>query len=87
MKAATTPPAKQFEPGQSGAGLFGYGYQTWLIGGNERQFALRGRRNQAIFVDPQSKLVLVHTAAGADGMSADLIALWFSVTKRFAKAP
>jgi hypothetical protein len=86
VKAATTPPARQFEPGQSGAGLFGYGYQTWLIGGTQRQFVLLGRRGQAIFVDPRSKLVLVQTAAGGGGgMSGDLLALWFSVTKSLAK--
>lgn len=56
-----------FEPGQTGAGVFGYGYQTWLTGGTTGQFALRGRRGQAIFVDPQSKLVLVQAAAGAEG--------------------
>ena len=86
VKAATTPSAKQFEAGQTGAGLFGYGYQTWLIGGKGRQFALRGLRGQAIFVDPASKLVLVHTSAGPVGvMSPDLLALWFSVSKRFAR--
>jgi CubicO group peptidase (beta-lactamase class C family) len=85
VKAATTPSAPQFEPGRTGAGLFGYGYQTWLIGGKEKQFALRGRRSQAIFVDPQSKLVLVHTAAGAEGGTGDLTALWFSIAKLFAK--
>jgi CubicO group peptidase (beta-lactamase class C family) len=86
VKAATTPSATQFAPGQSGAGLYGYGYQTWLLGGKERQFVLRGRRGQAIFVDPQSKLVLVHTAAGAaSGPSGDLLALWFSVTQLLAK--
>ena len=86
IKAATTPSAKQFEPGQTGKGLFGYGYQTWVIGGTESQFALRGLRGQAILVDPASKLVLVHTSAGpVDGGSGDLFALWFSVTKLFAK--
>jgi len=86
VKASTTPSAKQFEPGETGAGLFGYGYQTWLIGGNERQFVLRGLRGQAIFVDPPSKLVLVHTSAGTvSGMSGDLLALWLSVTKALAK--
>ena len=57
-----------------------------MIGGKERHFVLRGRRGQAIFVDPQSKLVLVHTAAdAASGPSGDLLALWFSVTKLLAK--
>ena len=86
VKATTTPSAKQFEPGRTGAGLFGYGYQTWLIGGKGRQFVLRGLRGQAIFVDPASKLVLVHTSAGpVGGMSPDLLALWFSVSKHFAE--
>jgi len=38
----------------------GYGYQTWLIG--EHAFALFGVRGQSIFVDPDTKLVIVHTA-------------------------
>ena len=85
VRAATTPPAKPFEPGETGRGLFGYGYQTWLIGGNERQFLLRGLRNQAIFVDPNSKVVLVHTAAGpVSGVPSELLALWFSVTRQLA---
>ena len=86
VKAATTPPAKQFEPGQARAGLFGYGYQTWLIGGKERQFMFRGLRGQAIFVDANAKLVLVQTSAGdVAAVSGDLLALWFSASKRFAK--
>ena len=63
MRAATTPPAKQFEPGQSGA-LLGYGYRKWIVPGPERQFMLRGLRGQAVLVDPKSKIVMVHTAAG-----------------------
>ena len=35
--------------------LFGYGYQTWLIAGKERQFMLRGCGGRAVFVDPKSK--------------------------------
>ena len=41
---------------------FGYGYQTWLFPGEQRRFALLGIRGQIIFVDPASKLVMVHTA-------------------------
>ena len=69
VRAATTPPARQFEPGQTGT-LLGYGYQTWIVPtkpGQERQFALRGLRGQGVFVDPKSKLVMVHTAAGDVG--------------------
>ncbi len=41
---------------------FGYGYQTWLFPGERRMFAFLGVRGQSIFVDPQSRLVMVHTA-------------------------
>ena len=41
---------------------FGYGYQVWIFPGERRMFALQGVRGQAIFVDPASRLVMVHTA-------------------------
>ncbi len=62
VKAATMPPAPQFRPGQAHA-YFGYGYQTWLFPGESRRFQLRGLRGQAVCVDPQTKVVVVHTAA------------------------
>jgi len=40
----------------------GYGYQTWILPGERRMFMLRGVYGQRIFVDPQSKLVMVNTA-------------------------
>ncbi len=86
VRAATTPSAKQFQPGQTNM-IFGYGYQTWIIPGKERQFMLRGLRTQIVFVDSKSKLVLVHTAAGdlSDTGFGELLALWFSVVKDLAK--
>jgi CubicO group peptidase (beta-lactamase class C family) len=86
VRAATTPPAKQFEPGQTGS-LLGYGYQTWIVPGPERQFMLRGLRGQAILVDPKSKIVMVHTAAGAIGGPGlgEIIALWSGVVKALGK--
>ena len=42
--------------------FFGYGYQTWIHPGDRRIFSFRGVRGQLIVVDPQSKLVMVHTA-------------------------
>lgn len=86
VRAATTPSAKQFEPSHTGM-IFGYGYQTWLLGGKERQFMLRGLRNQVILVDPKSKLVLVHTAAGnlSDGGFGEVLSLWNGVQKSLAK--
>jgi len=41
---------------------FGYGYQFWVFPGSKHRFALQGRRGQAIFVDPQLKLVMVQTS-------------------------
>jgi CubicO group peptidase (beta-lactamase class C family) len=82
VRAATTPPAPQFAPGRV-QGLFGYGYQTWILGGTRRQFALRGIRGQFLFVDPASKVVMVHTAAGEIGAPvAELVALWSRVVEQ-----
>jgi CubicO group peptidase (beta-lactamase class C family) len=53
-----------FQPGRA-TPYFGYGYQFWLFPGQPRRFALLGVYGQMIFVDPQLKLVMVHTAANA----------------------
>ena len=91
VNAATSPSAPQFAPGKmpnlmgTGVAAFGYGYQTWLFPGKVRQFALRGIRNQAIFVDPASKVVMVHTAAGPVGTgAAEMLALWYKVADALA---
>lgn len=58
-----------FRPGQMnyhGSTYFGYGLQTWLLPGSHRRFMLQGIHGQAIFVDPQLHLVVVHTAVGKD---------------------
>jgi CubicO group peptidase (beta-lactamase class C family) len=86
VRAATTPPAKQFEPGSTGS-LLGYGYQTWIVPGRERQFMLRGLRGQSVFVDPRSKIVLVHTAANdvsGPGLG-EIVALWTAVVNTLRK--
>ena len=38
------------------------GYQVWIYRVSGRMFALHGIRGQAIYVDPVSRLVMVHTA-------------------------
>ena len=82
VRAATTPPAAQFEPGRI-PGMFGYGYQTWILGGKRRQFVLRGVRGQSVFVDPEAKVVLVHTCAGEIGSPVgELVALWSRVVEQ-----
>jgi CubicO group peptidase (beta-lactamase class C family) len=84
VRAATTPAAPQFEPGQA-TRFFGYGYQTWIVPGPDRQFVLRGLRGQAVFVDPKSKLVLVHSAARDVGdLGPELTALWLGVVRSLA---
>jgi CubicO group peptidase (beta-lactamase class C family) len=84
VRAATTPAAKQFEPGRTGS-LYGYGYQTWTLPGKDRQFVLRGLRGQCVFVHPKSRLVMVHTGARDVGDPGhELLALWSAVVKGFA---
>jgi len=63
IRDATTVRADQphLRPGTA-TSFFGYGYQTWIFPGQRRMFALLGVRGQSIFVDPQSRLVMVHTA-------------------------
>lgn len=41
---------------------YGYGYQTWILPGAERQFALLGVYGQAIYVHLRLKLVMVNTS-------------------------
>ena len=64
-------------------GFFGYGYQTWIFPGERRMFALLGVRGQSIFVDPQSRLVMVHTAVrkqpAAGPGPRESTALWAAV--------
>jgi CubicO group peptidase (beta-lactamase class C family) len=63
----------------------GYGYQTWLIHPKERIFALFGIRGQGVFVDPVSKLVIVHTAVHGDPANdpsrGEQFGLFFSIDK------
>ena len=68
MTDATRQP-EAFRPGRmayKGSRYLGYGFQTWLLPGTHRRFMLLGIHGQAIMVDPELKLVVVHTAVGAD---------------------
>jgi len=85
VREATTPPGKPFEPGQTRS-FFGYGYQTWILPGAERQFALRGLRGQWVFVDSKSKLVMAHTAARDVGDAGwETLPLWLAIVKTLGK--
>ncbi|RQP22603.1 class C beta-lactamase-related serine hydrolase [Albitalea terrae] len=94
-----TDPARQpedFRPGRMdyhGRTYYGYGFQTWLLPGKTRQFALLGVYGQAIYVDPQLKLVMVHLAVGKDAsgdasgahLGAERDALWRGLVAGMAR--
>ena len=63
---------------------FGYGYQVWILPGERRMFAFLGVRGQAIFVDPASRLVMVHTAVrkqARDPGGREATALWRGIVR------
>jgi CubicO group peptidase (beta-lactamase class C family) len=81
-----TGPADAYLAPGTATPYYGYGYQVWLLPGGQRRFALLGIRGQIIFVDPVSKLVMVHTAVRpkpADpAANAETVALWTGVVQQ-----
>jgi CubicO group peptidase (beta-lactamase class C family) len=69
----------------------GYGYHFWTMRGEKRRFLMRGVYGQALYVDPELKLVLVHTAVaktasiGHESMGAELGALWLGLVNTFGR--
>lgn len=54
-----------------------YGYQFWLLPGEQRNFEMRGLRGQHVLIDPRERLVLVQTSLSGDNSTArELYALW-----------
>jgi hypothetical protein len=53
------------------------------------QASLRGVHGQAIYVDPSSRLVMVHTAVLKEpgGSNAEAIALWQGVVAALGRRP
>jgi CubicO group peptidase (beta-lactamase class C family) len=82
---ATTAPEGSFRSPRVATPFYGYGYQTWIMPAKRRMFAMLGTNGQAIFVDPASKLVLVHTAVrlkpSKDPAARELTALWFGLVR------
>ena len=83
-----------FRPGQmrnKGSTYLGYGLQTWLLPGSHRRFVLLGVYGQAIMVDPELQLVVVHMAVGKDAsgdasghhLGAERDALWRGIVNRY----
>ena len=82
LDATTVKPADGHLAPGTATPYFGYGYQVWLLPGEQRRFALLGIRGQIILVDPATKLVMVHTAVRKQPSEprayAETLALWFA---------
>jgi CubicO group peptidase (beta-lactamase class C family) len=89
LDATTVPPDKAYLAPKAATPYFGYGYQVWLFPGEARRFALLGIRGQIIFVDPASKLVMVHTAVRKNpsdpASNAETVTLWLHVVAQLGK--
>jgi CubicO group peptidase (beta-lactamase class C family) len=76
----------QLAPGKP-VPFFGYGYQVWILPGQRRMFTLLGANGQRIFIDPQSKLILVQTAVMENAVDrardAETIGLWLSLVHHY----
>jgi CubicO group peptidase (beta-lactamase class C family) len=85
IPAAWIKEATIVRPGQPQPSAGGYGYQVWILAGERRMFVLRGVRGQAIYVDPASRLVMVHTAVrkqARDPGVRETNALWRSLVQQ-----
>jgi CubicO group peptidase (beta-lactamase class C family) len=89
IRDATTVRADQPHLRPGGATpFFGYGYQTWIFPGERRMFAFLGVRGQAIYVDPASRLVMVHTAVRkrpVDPGTREARALWEGIVRELSR--
>lgn len=75
--------------------LFGYGYQFWILPGEKRSFALIGLYGQAIYVDPELKLVMVQTAVAKNTnvytpdfeeyMGSESLRLWAGLVQKYQR--
>jgi CubicO group peptidase (beta-lactamase class C family) len=71
----------------------GYGYQVWLLPGSGHQFWLRGIHGQSIYVQADTCLVMIHTAAFNQASSRmdpapydEMLSLWQGVVKSLGNA-
>jgi len=89
LDATTVQPGNAWLAPGAATPYFGYGYQVWLFPGEPRRFALLGIRGQIIFVDPASKLVMVHTAVRKNpsdpASNAETVTLWLHVVAQLGK--
>src|SRR5262249_58494473 len=83
VKAATHPSAMHLRVGFATMHN-GYGYQTWLID-RQGRFAALGVRGQAIYVDPATKVVMVHTAVWDENVDREARAAQFELWGRILR--
>jgi CubicO group peptidase (beta-lactamase class C family) len=68
--------ASRANAGETGSPFTKYGYHIWVSADQKRYF-LWGLRGQFVFADPESKLVMVHTAlSNNDFLDLELTTLW-----------
>jgi len=74
VKASTTPDAPHLMPGENplSDSPMGYGYQWWIMDGDESAYSAIGVYNQFIYVNPTQDVVIVKLSANSDyGTSQD----------------
>lgn len=74
VAASVTPDAPHLMPGDNPASDFplGYGYQWWVMDGDEGEYSAIGVYNQFVYVNPTRRLVVVKLSANSDyGTTAD----------------
>ena len=84
IPAAWIEDATRVRPDQPQPGTGGYGYQIWILPSERRMFRLSGIRGQVIYIDPTSRLVMVHTAVrkqARDPGIREANALWQSLVR------
>ena len=68
VKDSVTPDGPHLMPGENPASDYelGYGYQWWVMDGEDGEFAAIGVYNQFIYVNPSKELVIVKLSANSD---------------------
>ena len=65
VRASVIPDAPHLMPGENDLSTreFGYGYQWWLVDGNEDEILAIGVYNQHIYINPKTNTVIVKNSA------------------------
>lgn len=68
VEASVTPDAPHLMPGENPASDYpmGYGYQWWLMDGDQGEYSAIGVYNQFIYVNPAKNIVIVKLSAYSD---------------------